>query len=125
MRIESVTAQAVPDTRGLPTVETTLVSGAFSATASVPSGKSTGAHEALELRDADGGVTRAIENVTGEIASALADFDFASPDEVDAFLIELDGTPNKSRLGANAILSVSIAAQRLFATASGMPLWRS
>jgi enolase len=125
MRITAVHARAITDTRGRPTIETTLVSGQFSATASVPSGKSTGSHEALELRDPDGSVTTAISHVTTEIAQALADFDFHSPDEVDAFLIELDGTPNKSRLGANAILSVSIAAQRLFAHAEGVPLWRA
>lgn len=120
MRIDTLHAQAIPDTRGRPTVETTLSAGAFSATASVPSGKSTGSHEAVEL-DA----TRAIENVNGELASALTGRDFASPDELDAFLIDLDGTPEKSRLGANAILSVSIAAERLFALEKGMPLWKA
>jgi enolase len=97
--------------------------GTLSAIASVPSGKSTGAHEALELRDADGSVTSALANVNGEIANAIISRDFATPDELDAFLIELDGTPNKSRLGANAILSVSIAAMRLFAQEEGLPLW--
>lgn len=125
MHIDTVSARSIPDTRGRATIETTLSSGGFSATASVPSGKSTGTHEALELRDADGSVTSALSNVNGEIANALADFDFQSPDEVDAFLIELDGTPNKSRLGANAILSVSIATQRLFAQAEGVPLWKA
>ena len=125
MRIDSVIAREILDTRGRPTVETTLSVGALSATASVPSGKSTGSHEALELRDSGGGVSSAIANVQGEIRDALSDFDFATPDELDAFLIELDGTPNKSRLGANAILSVSIAAQRLFATAEGVPLWKA
>jgi len=125
MRITEAKARQINDTRGRATIETTLVSGNLSTTASVPSGKSTGTHEALELRDADGSVTSAIENVNDEIASALADFDFKSPDEVDAFLIELDGTPNKSRLGANAILSVSIATQRLFAEEEGVPLWKA
>ena len=123
MRITSVSARAIPDTRGRPTVETTLAAGEFSATASVPSGKSTGSHEACELRDADGGVATALANVRGEIASALASRDFATADELDAFLVQLDGTPNKSRLGANAILSVSIATQRLFALAENVPLW--
>ena len=85
-----------------------------------PSGKSTGEHEAVELDAA-----RAIENVNGEVANALAGRDFSSPDELDTFLVELDGTHNKSRLGANAILSVSIAAVRLFALADGVPLWKA
>ena len=125
MRIETVSARSIPDTRGRPTIETTLAAGSLLATASVPSGKSTGSHEALELRDADGGVTSAVANVQGEIAAALTAREFASADEVDAFLIELDGTRNKSRLGANALLSVSIAAQRLFAQAEGVPLWKA
>lgn len=125
MRIDSVTARSIPDTRGRPTVETTLTAGTLSATASVPSGKSTGSHEAHELRDSDGGVATAVANVRGEVASALSSRDFASADEVDAFLIALDGTEDKSRLGANAILSVSIAAQRLFALEAGIPLWRA
>ncbi|HEX8947255.1 MAG TPA: phosphopyruvate hydratase [Candidatus Paceibacterota bacterium] len=124
MRIEVAGAQAIPDSRGKPTVEMTLSAGALKATASVPSGKSTGAHEAKELRDADGGVASALANVTGEIARALRARDFSSLQELDAFLIELDGTPNKSRLGANAILAVSIAAARLFAQEAGQPLWR-
>lgn len=96
------------------------------ATASVPSGKSTGSHEALELRDSESGsVEQAIENVQFEIARAIMGREFASADELDAFLIELDGTPDKSRLGANALLAVSIAAQRLFAQAEGVPLWRA
>lgn len=123
MRIDTVHARTIPDTRGRPTIETTLQAGAFRATASVPSGKSTGSHEALELRDPDGGVGRAIENVNGQIARSLAGCDFASPDELDTFLIEFDGTPNKSHLGANAILSISIAAMRLFALSAGIPLW--
>lgn len=120
MKIDHVVARSIPDTRGRPTVETTLHSEARRASGSVPSGKSTGEREAFEM---DGGV--AVEKVNGEIASALAGHDFGSPDELDAFLIELDGTPNKSRLGANAILSVSIAATRLFALAEGKPLWKT
>lgn len=125
MRIDAVSARAIPDTRGRPTIETTLSSGSLSATASVPSGKSTGSHEALELRDADGGVATAIGNVHGEITRTLVGHDFNSADEIDALLIELDGTENKSRLGANATLSVSVAAQRLFAQAEGVPLWKA
>jgi enolase len=125
MRIDRVEARSILDTRGKATIETTLFANTFSATASVPSGKSTGAHEALELRDDDGGVTRAINNVNGEIAQALAEHRFDTLDNLDAFLVELDGTPNKSRLGANAILSVSIAAMRLSALLEGIPLWRA
>jgi enolase len=125
MRIDTIHARTIPDTRGRPTIETTLTAGDLTATASVPSGKSTGSHEAIELRDPDGGVARAIENVNGEIARSLAGCDFASPDELDTFLIELDGTPNKSRLGANAILSLSIATMRLFALSAGVPLWKA
>lgn len=126
MIITDIKARTVPDTRGRPTIETTLTAGELSATASVPSGKSTGSHEAFELRDSDNGsVEQAIENVQFEIARELATRDFSSADELDAFLIELDGTPNKSRLGANTLLSVSIAAQRLFAQADGVPLWKA
>ena len=123
MRINTVLARSISDTRGYPTIETILTAGSFSATASIPSGESTGTHEAFELRDADGGVTRAIENVNDEIAHALVGRDFDSIDELDAFLIQLDGTKNKSRLGANAILSVSIAAMRLSALMENIPLW--
>ena len=87
MRIDTVIATSILDTRGRATVETKLRAGEISATASVPSGKSTGSYEALELRDTDGGVAQAITNITGEIANALAGRDFASPDEIDAFLI--------------------------------------
>lgn len=125
MRIDSVLAKPILDTRGKATIETTLVAGMLSATASVPSGKSTGTHEALELRDADGSVTSAIANVNGEIAGAITGIGFDTPDELDSFLIELDGTAGKSCLGANAILSVSIAAARLFAQAEGIPLWKA
>lgn len=125
MRLDTVRARSILDTRGRPTLETTLIAGELTATASVPSGKSTGSHEALELRDPDGGVAQALAHVTGEIAGALTSREFATPDELDATLIALDGTENKSRLGANAILSVSIATQRLFAQATGQPLWKA
>lgn len=125
MRIDSIIARSILDTRKRPTIKTVLTSGALSVSASVPSGKSTGSHEACELRDPDGNVLQAISNVNGEIASALTSHDFHSPDEIDAFLVELDSTLNKSRLGANAILSVSIAVMRLFALAEGVPLWQA
>jgi len=123
MRIDHIEAKSILDTRGKPTIETVLFANTFSAVASVPSGKSTGQYEAFELRDSDGGVSRAIENVNGEIARAIIGRHFNSPDELDASLIALDGTPNKSRLGANAILSVSIAAMRLSALLENIPLW--
>ncbi|MFA6519541.1 MAG: phosphopyruvate hydratase [Candidatus Paceibacterota bacterium] len=123
MRIAHCFAKQIFDTRGNPTIETTLQTATISAIASIPSGKSTGKHEAMELRGSDGDVNQAIENVNGEIARALTDRDFDSADEIDTLLIELDRTPDKSRLGANAILSVSIAAQRLFALSDGVPLW--
>lgn len=125
MKIDTVLARSILDTRGRPTVETTLKTGEISVTASVPSGKSTGSREAIELRDADGGVAQAVANVNGEIEKALIGRDFSSPDDIDALLIELDGTPNKSRLGANAILSVSIAAMRLSALQEDIPLWKA
>ncbi len=125
MRIDSLTARSITDTRGKPTVEVTLAAGSLSATASVPSGKSTGSHEAKELRDADGGVAQAVTNVNDEIAHALIGKDFATADEIDEALIAQDGTSDKSRLGANALLAVSIAAARLFAQERGLPLWRA
>lgn len=124
MRVEKVYTRVINDSRGRSTIETTLHAGELTAVASVPSGKSTGAHEARELRDVDGGVSTACSNVTGEIATALLQHDFVSPKELDAFLCDLDGTEDKSRLGANAILSVSIAMTRLFAQEVGIPLWR-
>ncbi len=120
MKIDSIRARPIMDTRGRPTIETTIVSGNLSAIASVPSGKSTGEHEAKELS-----AEQAIVNVGGEIATALIGRDFNSLDELDKFLIELDGTPNKSRLGANAILSVSIATMRISALQEGIPLWEA
>lgn len=125
MKIDRITAHAIADTRGKPTVEVALEVGGLSVTASVPSGKSVGSHEAKELRDQDGGITGAVNNIEGEMREALSARDFDSPDALDAFLVELDGTPDKSRLGANAILAVSIAAARAFALEAGVPLWRS
>ncbi|MCX6787523.1 MAG: phosphopyruvate hydratase, partial [Candidatus Kaiserbacteria bacterium] len=127
MRINRIEAKSIQDTRGRATIETTLFADAVqgACTASVPSGKSTGKHEASELRDADGGVAGAVANVNGEIATAIIGHDFNSLDELDTFLINLDGTPNKSRLGANAILSVSTAAMRLSALQENIPLWKA
>lgn len=129
MKIDSVSAAQIFDTRSKPTIEVTLGASfqgqTLESRASVPSGKSTGSHEALELRDADGGMRVAIVNVEDEIAALLTSHEWSSADEIDIALIALDGTPNKSRLGANAILGVSIAAQRLFAQAAGVPLWKA
>jgi enolase len=129
-QIETVHARQVLDSRGNPTVEVDLVlrSGAHGR-AAVPSGASTGEFEATELRDGDAawggkGVTRAVANVNGEIADAIAGDDVLDQSGLDRKLIELDGTPNKSRLGANAILGVSLAAARAAAAEERQPLWR-
>ncbi len=125
MRIDSLAARSILDTRGKPTIEVTLTAGTVSATASVPSGKSTGSGEAYELRDPDGSVTNEVLDENSELAKAIVGREFASLDELDAFLIALDGTTNKSRLGANEILSVSLAAMRLSALIDGIPLWKA
>jgi enolase len=128
--IDRVHARQILDSRGNPTVEVEveLRSGAHGR-AAVPSGASTGEFEATELRDGGEqwggkGVTRAVANVDGEIAQALAGMDAADQQALDAALIALDGTPNKSRLGANAILGVSLAAAHAQAAEQGLPLWR-
>jgi enolase len=128
--IADIHARQVLDSRGNPTVEAeiTLADGT-AARAIVPSGASTGEHEAVELRDgADEyngkGVLKAVENVNGEIAEALANADAAEQRALDNRMIELDGTPNKSRLGANAILAVSMAASRAAARSLKLPLYR-
>jgi enolase len=128
--IASVHARQVLDSRGNPTVEVdvTLESGAFGR-AIVPSGASTGVHEAVELRDggaAYGGkaVTQAVANVDGEIATAVAGLDAAEQEALDRRLIELDGTPNKGRLGANAILGVSLAVAKAAAGEARVSLFR-
>ena len=128
MKIQAVHGREILDSRGNPTVEVdvTLEGGAMGR-AAVPSGASTGQREALELRDGDKrryvgkGVTRAVGHVNGEIASALAGRE-ADQRAIDSFLIELDGTPNKGRLGANAILGVSMALARASASAAKTPL---
>jgi enolase len=129
-KIESIHARQIFDSRGNPTVEVELVlrSGAHGR-AAVPSGASTGEFEATELRDGGDaymgkGVTRAVANVNGEIAQALHGEDAEDQQGLDRRLIELDGTPNKSRLGANAVLGVSLAAAHAAAAEEGQPLWR-
>ena len=129
--IADVVAREILDSRGNPTVEVevTLDSGA-SGRAAVPSGASTGAHEAVELRDGDAsrfggkGVSRAVANVEGEIFDAIGGMDASDQVRLDEILIDLDGTPNKGRLGANAILGVSLACARAAAAEYGLPLYR-
>ena len=129
--IEMIHAREVLDSRGNPTVEAevTLASGA-KGRAIVPSGASTGEHEAVELRDGDKsrylgkGVLKAVHNVNEVIAPVLMDMDASRQAEIDAKMIELDGTENKGNLGANAILAVSMAAARAVADYYDMPLYR-
>src|SRR6202158_2709858 len=130
-QIQEIQAREILDSRGNPTVEAeiTLADGSRGRDA-VPSGASTGEHEAVELRDGDKqrylskGVLKAVENVNGEIADALANMDAADQRAIDQKMIELDGTENKARLGANAILAVSMAASGASAAAFSLPLYR-
>jgi enolase len=129
LKIADVHARQILDSRGNPTVEVDvrLDSGALGR-AAVPSGASTGAHEAVELRDGGEefggkGVTKAVANVNGEIQAALLGLDARDQRAVDERLLELDGTPNKGRLGANAVLGCSLAAARAAAAEAGMPLY--
>ena len=129
--IIDITAREILDSRGNPTVEVdvTLEDGSMGR-AAVPSGASTGAHEAMELRDGDKarylgkGVTKAVDAVNGEIFEAIGGYDAEDQTNIDQTMIDLDGTPNKSRLGANAILGVSLACAKAAADASGLPLFR-
>ncbi|MGA9390564.1 MAG: phosphopyruvate hydratase [Candidatus Sulfotelmatobacter sp.] len=129
--ISAIIGREVLDSRGNPTVEAEVqVAGGAFGTAIVPSGASTGEHEAVELRDGDNarflgkGVLKAVENVNGEIAEALANWDAADQRGLDQKMIDLDGTETKGRLGANAILAVSMAAARAAAAEYGLPLYR-
>lgn len=129
--IEKVYAREILDSRGNPTVEVEVtLSGGAVGRASVPSGASTGVHEAVELRDGDKnrylgkGVLKAVENVNEEIQDALLGFDALDQVGIDKLMIELDGTPNKGRLGANAILGVSLAVAKAAANQLGLPLYR-
>ena len=128
--IEKVHGRQILDSRGNPTVEVDVVlrSGA-AGRAAVPSGASTGEFEAVELRDggdawAGKGVAQAVANVNGELAGAVAGVEAGDQEALDRILIETDGTPNKGRLGANAILGVSLAAAKAAAAEAGLPLWR-
>ena len=130
VRLTGLSALEVLDSRGNPTVAVTAHSDQLSARAIVPSGASTGKHEAVELRDGDPkryggkGVLKAIANVEGPILERLRGFDLTDQKGLDAALVELDGTPNKGRLGANATLGVSLAAAHLVALATGSSLYR-
>jgi enolase len=129
--IADIIAREILDSRGTPTVEVDVIldSGA-EGRAAVPSGASTGAHEAVELRDNDAsryggkGVRQAVSNIEGEIFEVLAGRDASEQVVIDNLLIDLDGTPNKARLGANAILAVSLAIAKASAADAGMPLYR-
>src|SRR6201995_3052863 len=130
-KITRVHARQVIDSRGNPTVEADVyVGGGVRGRAAVPSGASTGEHEALEMRDADKskyvgkGVLKAVANVNGEIAKAVNGLDAGDQRALDKHMLELDGTKTKSRLGANAILAVSMAAARAAANAQNLPLYK-
>lgn len=129
--IESIHARQILDSRGNPTIEVDVIteSGAFGR-AAVPSGASTGTHEAVELRDGDKkrylgkGVLKAVDNVNTKIAAEIVGFDVFDQNLLDKIMIELDGTPNKAKLGANAILGTSLAIAKAAAMEAGMPLYR-
>lgn len=129
--IADIHAREILDSRGYPTIEVDVIleDGSFGS-ASVPSGASTGEHEACELRDGDDtryggkGIQKAVDNVNTEIVEALEDMEADDQYEIDELLIDLDGTANKSKLGANAILGVSIAVAKAAAASYGMPLYR-
>jgi enolase len=128
--ITAVLAREILDSRGNPTVEVEVQTASGRGRAAVPSGASTGEHEAIELRDGDKkrylgkGVLKAVENVNQTLGPAIIGVDALDQPEVDKILIEADGTPNKSKLGANAILGVSMAVARAAADVVGLPLWR-
>ena len=128
--IERVHARQILDSRGNPTVEVdVLLKSGAAGRAAVPSGASTGEFEAVELRDGGDrwvgkGVSKAVANVNGELADAVHGMDPADQEALDRAMIDLDGTPNKGRLGANAILGVSLAAAKAAAAEAGLPLWR-
>ncbi|MET0639610.1 MAG: phosphopyruvate hydratase, partial [Hyphomicrobium sp.] len=129
--IVDIIGREILDSRGSPTVEVdVLLEDGSEGRAAVPSGASTGAHEAIELRDGDKsryqgkGVLKAVDAVNGEIFDALSGLDAEDQRGIDAALIQLDGTENKSRLGANAILGVSLAVAKAAATSNSLPLYR-
>src|SRR6202451_4825366 len=129
--IEYIHARQILDSRGNPTIEVDVALDAGTlGRAAIPSGASTGEHEAVELRDDDKkvylgkGVLKAVENVNAKIAPELIGLDPRDQEAIDQLMIELDGTPNKGKLGANAMLGVSLAVARAAAASSGLPLYR-
>ena len=131
MKIKKIKAREILDSRGTPTVEAEIVTDSgYSGVASVPSGASTGEHEAIELRDGDSdryfgkGVLKAVSNVNDVIAPYLIGISIMDQVAIDRLMIELDGTPNKGKLGANAILAVSLAVAKAAANSIGIPLYR-
>ena len=129
--IAEIIGREILDSRGNPTIEVDVrLEGGALGRAAVPSGASTGEHEAWELRDGDKkryggkGVLKAVANVNGKIADALKGFDAREQEKIDAKLIELDGSPNKKNLGANALLGVSLATAHAAAAAANLPLFR-
>ena len=130
-KIKSVFGREIFDSRGNPTVEAYIVlANGISATASVPSGASTGTREAVELRDGDKnrfngtGVLKAVENINKIITPALIGKDASDQKKIDSIMIKLDGTENKSKLGANAILSISIAVAKVSANNECLPIFK-
>ncbi len=129
-QIQSIIAREILDSRGNPTVEVEVLAEGGLGRAAVPSGASTGEHEAVELRDGDQsrylgkGVTQAVKNIEDTLAPAILGMNSLDQGEIDKTLLQLDGTPNKAKMGANAILAVSMAVARAAADASGLPLWR-
>jgi enolase len=128
--INAVIARAILDSRGNPTVEVEVQTASGHGRAAVPSGASTGEHEALELRDGDKkrwlgkGVQKAVDNVNKTLGPSVVGMDALDQSAIDGVLLEADGTPNKAKMGANAILGVSMAVARAAADAVGVPLWR-
>lgn len=127
--IEDIRARQILDSRGNPTVEVdVMLTSGHTSRAAVPSGASTGEHEAVELRDGDSSyylgksVIKAVENVNGPIADEIVGYPVHLQTEIDQMMIQLDGTPNKSKFGANAILGVSMAVAKAAAKATGLPL---
>ncbi len=130
MKITSIKAREILDSRGNPTVEVEMSDGTNTITACVPSGASTGIHEALELRDGDNsryggkGVLKAVANVNDTLAPQIIGMDPAEQEAIDRKMLEIDGTENKTNMGANAILGISLASARLAAVGQGIPLWK-
>ena len=131
MKIKKIIAREILDSRGNPTVEAKVVlANGVEAKASVPSGASTGEHEALELRDNDKkrffglGVLKAVDNVNEKISKVLVGKEVTKQKEIDVMMLNLDGTENKSKLGANAILAVSLAVARAGSLSEGLPIYK-